>query len=632
MYTLYTLGMHLVVHYHELDGIRYIRLVSLKSTDAYISELKRVYPKIDVTDDEDENMQVFFNVSDMLDRLVADIGFKTFKGCGKLESKLKGLYKVPDKASADFFTTVFLPWVKGKIASYVDDLEEEDAFDVSLICNTQPSGLVDVRPENDNIIFDLVDYEIQEGTMFVINEDHIRSLIVEYVKNRKFTKVSGPRYINIDKIKHIKSFHNRVFIDVSTILDNIGKDIACKNFEKVGKLGACTNVRRWKIPDEAPENFYSSIFLPWAKEQISSYLPPVLEKQQSLLYDWAVGDNETEFLLESILKCINESVEPIGLESVEVVNEMIVSEQDDTNLIRILPVKYGRGYAVSKKTLNIGDVCEVIKHVGVSVEDLDIIEDEIINGNHNIMGCEEQHHYSLLDDVDLVCPNSIDYVFDTPYFRQDSKDGREPVTKPSRFLYLNTLKNTLHCLDVDALNLSEFEKLQEVTFKNESTNIVLFAIMQAGSIGREFAVELRELVSLLCKFLNVDDQVGKIVENPRNPQYEATKEYVKRNMSRIHVTPATIAINNVFQYLHHVKGMPESEINKNQIGSDLVDLGVKKTRKGKGNYYGLSCENWGMMTRVKKISWEDLRGSVPLVSPWNVSSYKEPNMTGLTME
>ena len=71
-----------------------------------------------------------------------------------------------------------------------------------------------------------------------------------------------------------------------------------------------------------------------------------------------------------------------------------------------------------------------------------------------------------------------------------------------------------------------------------------------------------------------------------NMQKYHTSNYVEKYKDDNSETMASAAIEKVFMFLS--KYISGKDINMNQIGKDLVDLGVKKTRKTRGNVYGMA--------------------------------------------
>ena len=64
-----------------------------------------------------------------------------------------------------------------------------------------------------------------------------------------------------------------------------------------------------------------------------------------------------------------------------------------------------------------------------------------------------------------------------------------------------------------------------------------------------------------------------------------THDYVEKYKDDNFETLASDVINKVFTYVS--KFIEAKDINMNKIGTDLVAFGVKKTRKSKGNVYGI---------------------------------------------
>jgi hypothetical protein len=94
-----------------------------------------------------------------------------------------------------------------------------------------------------------------------------------------------------------------------------------------------------------------------------------------------------------------------------------------------------------------------------------------------------------------------------------------------------------------------------------------------------------------------------------------TQAYVDLYKNDTLETLASTVIENVYQYLVD-SAMRADSINKNQIGKDLVELGVKKTRKSKGYVYGIedtSNKKRGYDIDHSKASKENhqLRANIP---------------------
>lgn len=78
-----------------------------------------------------------------------------------------------------------------------------------------------------------------------------------------------------------------------------------------------------------------------------------------------------------------------------------------------------------------------------------------------------------------------------------------------------------------------------------------------------------------------------------------TYAYVELYKKDNNETLASLVIDNIYTYL--LSKISVSKINKNQIGSDLVELGVKKLRKSKGFVYGI--EDTYFNKNINKNIW-----------------------------
>ena len=138
------------------------------------------------------------------------------------------------------------------------------------------------------------------------------------------------------------------------------------------------------------------------------------------------------------------------------------------------------------------------------------------------------------------------------------------------YVYENLISNIIYIFEKELEYLAEFKKhapLDQVSSKI-STFINTHQIKQQ---------DIQELQTLLSVFES----------SKMNRQHELTKQYVEKHKNDNEETLATIVVDNVKRYLNdHI-----DVINQNQIGQDLVELGVIKTRKSKGYVYGINDTN-----------------------------------------
>lgn len=143
-------------------------------------------------------------------------------------------------------------------------------------------------------------------------------------------------------------------------------------------------------------------------------------------------------------------------------------------------------------------------------------------------------------------------------------------------VYKNMLDNVIMTLsDISHLfprTLKEVVKLSDFSYKSPVTKDIIQCINKRA-ITSECLAELRELLCIIKPENTID-------------QRSLTEKYVEKYKDDAFETLASVVISNVYAYLEE-SALNSDNINKNQIGQDLVDLGVKKTRKAKGFVYGI---------------------------------------------
>jgi hypothetical protein len=149
----------------------------------------------------------------------------------------------------------------------------------------------------------------------------------------------------------------------------------------------------------------------------------------------------------------------------------------------------------------------------------------------------------------------------------------------------------MHAYDTNIKLLKELEMISSYTYKNTFTSKMIESLEEI-SLSKSLIQELKELIYILNNVnLDESEENGKPIPKSYKPldnntQRFLTDKYVKQFKNDATETIASTVIENVYNYLNHYKPFNE-QINKNQIGYDLVDLGVKKIRKSKGFVYGI---------------------------------------------
>lgn len=306
-------------------------------------------------------------------------------------------------------------------------------------------------------------------------------------------------------------------------------------------------------------------------------------------------------------------------------------EQHENDDIMIKECKLMRGAFMSKSSLTTNNVAflmktleidnDLMKKVAMCKNYVTILEGQAMT---NLVPFEEDPFstwYSFVGDFDVQdsCACLYDAVFSGSQVKNisqsnilaeiesmiNNKDGNvinmkhtRPVKQEtpslketSKVLFKNLLNDNITLFDEELKFLKEFEKLSQFSYKNVMTANIVSSINNKRISG-DFVKELRNLVDILGGGDKMDEECD--VDNSNKP-VQTGNESLQKIMTQAYVdlykndtleTLASTVIENVYQYLID-SAMRAESINKNQIGKDLVELGVKKTRKSKGYVYGI---------------------------------------------
>ena len=165
-----------------------------------------------------------------------------------------------------------------------------------------------------------------------------------------------------------------------------------------------------------------------------------------------------------------------------------------------------------------------------------------------------------------------------------------------RILCKNLITGTVVVVEKEFKYLHEFQNLSKFVY---TTNILttFIDLLNNTTITKTIIEELKQLLEILPSFAENDKLEA---DKPQSLAYESlpydndgrcvnqvflTQHYVNLHKNDSVETLASVAIDNIHQYL--TDHMDKALINKNLIGKDLVNLGVRKTRKAKGYVYGI---------------------------------------------
>ena len=174
----------------------------------------------------------------------------------------------------------------------------------------------------------------------------------------------------------------------------------------------------------------------------------------------------------------------------------------------------------------------------------------------------------------------------------------------TKLVYKNLINNTINMLDENMVYLKEFQRLSDFSFESDIMNQVI-TTLDKKELSKTFISKLKQLVDILGgeepdapnaqNALNRVESCAKVkrsssvypAQNSLAEQKLITSVYVNLYKDDNLETLASTVVDNVYEYLTQVHIAMEN-VNKNQIGKDLVDLGVKKIRKSRGYVYGIT--------------------------------------------
>lgn len=199
--------------------------------------------------------------------------------------------------------------------------------------------------------------------------------------------------------------------------------------------------------------------------------------------------------------------------------------------------------------------------------------------------------YSFLDSPTEDCNNCMLKVFDiqecSPLYsrqKQIQDASIETVVDPplnSKIIYKNEIDRTICMFDDDILYFKEYTKVSDFYFKSDLIEKVLNSINHTH-IPKDFVSEMKQLVAIL----NDEPLETGFFDTSSALQHGLTARYVTAHKNDALHTSANVVIENVHKFLNEEMPKP-AVVNRNQIGEDLVNLGVKKSRRAKGYVYGI---------------------------------------------
>ena len=621
--------MHLLIHFDNIDGSAFqcIRIINVPSIRSYNEEYKIVYGIDSITNN-------FYNCGDMSIRLLHDLEYKKFKNV-KIEKTIDSIYKVI--GHTELFQDEFIKYVNMKISSYIEECDD-NYFDISIntiwtskYCECSYTRPYIVDPESikdyENLVIDYK-YKLllieQSDDKYILSNMHLNSLVFKYINNNFFILKKEHKY-TISDIEVIK-------INRGILIANI--DLTINDVEKIFDVLNITV--DMLIAISLSKNYINSIDVGNAWRTEEGY----------------GGDTYSINPITGIDEALN---------SLNSCWDPIIPKSSTTQFTKNeLTFTYADGICNITKNDNISDITKnkIVTDTPIQMTSTQL--NRAINGPPvSDLGAYDNTEYFTIDgneNYDILTPKKF-ALFTIEEILESKITSATPLIKPvikpkpvKTNIYKNLLNQKLKTYDIDEFKyLNEFEKILTL---NSQINVEIFELINNNkSISNYIISELQNLLNVFKQedYEYVSDENESHNQNESHsvnlrPRFEIglpqtgismleqkklTLDYVKKYKNDTIETLASTVIDNVNKYLLQTI----KDINKNQIGKDLVDFGIKKTRKSKGFVYGiedtsndLDTSKFGMNCRFNKNKTLEIRSAPPNpvfkdCSPFNMSPH-----------
>lgn len=179
--------------------------------------------------------------------------------------------------------------------------------------------------------------------------------------------------------------------------------------------------------------------------------------------------------------------------------------------------------------------------------------------------------------------SAVDYKYNVLKWSNEFKQKSAATAPLKQSLYRNTITSKVQFLDRPVKLLEEFELISDVEMK---TKLGASFLDRLDEITQDNVVDimddLRKLTDIISTMFGIHVSDNKNCDLQR----DLTAKYVDNFKDDSAETIASDVYEKVHAFLSAF--MQNSKINKNQIGQDIVEMGVKKTRKARGYVYSIA--------------------------------------------
>jgi len=530
---------HVIVHLHIIDNLYYIKIINVNNINNYLYEFIKLY-NID-NFSEKNNYHIFENI-EYYKNFINNNHIKIFYNCGNILDRL------------------------------THDLNFKKFKNIELNNLNSNIWKINSKIKSDNIHNFIVNWY---NDIYIPTIKKKLDIYLEDEDNELYN-ISNIDWKTIDTSKYIIDF-----FDDNSIYYNL---INCEKNENNNYI--------------LTRNHLLSIIIKYIS---NNYCKPYNIKFKGLPY---------EGVLSSTNDIKIESDNDVKIESDLIVNSIYNLFGVELNKIYKLST-YDLEKLFSHNSINITN--NNLTDITLS-KDFKIIYDK--NELHNyIPDCEYtifKNIYSFIStesskENNAINSNDIEFAYQKTLLDKLNKKEKinNDAIKPTniKYIYKNIIENNQIIFSDSIISLlPEYKFISEYLYESNLVNDFI-NIINNNPVISNIIEELKNLFDLLNNelIINNSDSDNNNINNlnpltdsylnnfDKNIQYNFTKRYVNEHKNDDVYTIANIVIDNIYLYLH--KYLSPDNINKNQIGSDLVELGVKKQRKSKGYFYNIDINN-----------------------------------------
>ena len=566
-------AQHILAHLHHCNEEWFLRVQTVCHTEDFRREYWAVYGEGEGDAREVENCVYLYNSAKWFSRFLDDLKYKKFRGTS-MEKVAEGIWKVSGSSiyptMVDWFRVTFVPYVRSKLATYNEEEDEEPMDLLARLKSHATLVAVDMHKVIKRVFDEAQDCytlvlqkpEKVAGVKdtYVLTYNELMAMLLSYDSYKLGPNFDRP----VTGFKIWKEDHyyvNKTVFTENDILANLHvlgicqdkylefnmhelayKDIRNGSLLLPNSMVAAVHQPKWKV-DAKRQPRWEMDGLRQPREQFSEGTVTWVKAEDAI----------SAYEKEGVVLLPNSMADGLRQPSWEVEAEDAICAYE----------KEGLG-------------CEL------DLFDATIIREKWEGAPHDerLVGTANAH-------IPLRGPIL------PPCIAFEGVPSKEPSQKEKLYnLYVNVITKEMKLYACEYKLLRELKLVSDVKLHTEMAYAFLERVCANIEMDNllEDVMEIGRVLDKMPVGLTRTETSGAIPGGGRDVlQKYHTKSYVEKHKDDTAELAATVAIRNVNSYLEGV--MEKSKINSNRIGQDLVELGVKKVRRSRGFFYGLTDAN-----------------------------------------